>query len=69
MKTWFRGETDYSFCKREETDPEGLEREKHTKGKNKENVFPQSLAWKMRGAEFHQFSQTAGLKMWSFKGQ
>ena len=39
------------------------------KGMQKENIFPEPLDWKTRGAEFYEFRQTAKLKACRFKGQ
>lgn len=38
-------------------------------GTHKKNVFPKSLAWKIRETEIHEFLQPAGLKALSLKGQ
>ena len=35
----------------------------------KDNVFPKSLGWKTKEAEFREFLQPAQLKTCSFKGQ
>lgn len=45
-------------------------REKETHREiQKENIFPKPLAWKTRGAEFHEFLQPVGFEAQSFKGQ
>ena len=38
------------------------------KGAHRENECSQQLAWKVKGAEFHEFLQPVHLKAWSFKG-
>ena len=46
------------------------ERERGTdKEMHKGDISPKPLAWKMRGVEFHDFMQSARLKVWRFKGQ
>ena len=40
-----------------------LEKRETKRGRaREENIFPKSLAWKMREAEFHEFLQQIGLK-------
>ena len=38
------------------------ERERSTQKRAKEKVSPKPMAWKMRGAEYHEFLQPVGLK-------
>jgi len=48
---------------------EGQEKEKHTGEYTRRTFSPYPLAWKMRGAELHEFLEPVGHKVWSFKGQ
>lgn len=35
---------------------------------HKQKSFPKPLAWKIRGAGFHEYLKPVGLEDWSFKG-
>ena len=41
-------------------------RERNSHRAHNKNVFPKALAWKMRGAEFPEFLQPAGLNVLEF---
>lgn len=48
---------------------EEQEREQNTQVNIQGEYFPKAIPWKMRGADFCEFLQTAGPKAWSFKRQ
>jgi len=60
---WFRGETDIGCCRVETAVVRKKgERMKGAHGNAQGKHFPLPLAWKMRGAEFHEILQPEGLK-------
>ena len=70
IEMWFTGEMDHRCCGVEGAlVVEKGERDRSTWENAQREYFPKPLAWKMKGAEFCEFLQPAGLKVWSFKGQ
>ena len=64
METWIRGEMDLGCFRGEGAMlfEKGERKRGAHRGTHKQNISPKPFAWKMRGAEFHEFLQPAELK-------